>query len=206
MTEVARRTARRSAMAAYIAAVAAVIGLVTISLFFWIGQPWGAINDVAILVMTAAVAPLMLAFWELGGWTPTPLALLAQTAGWLAVATWVVVHALFILGALTFDYAAPATDGLAIESVAQIVIGLWIAGASLLAGAWLGGQRWLGLVTGVGWALVGVGLLAGGMNHPLSFAGGIGYLLVFPAWAFLMGRLFSAIVSDAGSRQPAPAR
>lgn len=206
MTEVARRTARRAAVAAYIAAVAAVIGLVTISLFFRIGQPWGAINDVAVLVMTAAIPPLMLAFWELGGWTPTPLALMAQTAGWLAVAMWVVIHALFILGALTFDYAAPATDGLAIESVAQIVIGLWIAGASLLAGAWLGWQRWLGLVAGVGWALVGVGLLVGGMNHPLSYAGGIGYLLLFPVWAFVMGRLFSRIASDAGSRQPAPAR
>jgi hypothetical protein len=206
MTEVARRTARRSAAAAYVAAVAAVIGLVTISLFFWIGRPWGTINDVAVLVMTAAVAPLMLAFWELGGWTPTPLALLAQTTGWLAVATWVVVHALFILGLLRFDYAAPATDGLAIESVAQVVIGLWIAGASLLAGAWLGWQRWLGLLTGVGWVLTGVGLLAGGMNHPLSYAGGIGYLLLFPMWAVVMGRLFSGIASDAGSRQPAPAR
>jgi len=206
MTEVARRTARRSAVAAYIAAVAAVIGLVTISLYFWIGQPWGTINDVAVLVMTAAVAPLMLAFWELGGWTPTPLALLAQTAGWLAVATWVVVHTLFILRALTFDYAAPASDGLAIESVAQIVIGLWIAGASLLAGAWLGWQRWLGLVTGVGWALVGVGLLVGGMDHALTYAGGIGYLVLFPVWAFVMGRLFSRIASDADSRQPARAR
>jgi len=156
--------------------------------------------------MTAAVAPLMLAFWELGGWTPTPLALLAQTAGWLAVATWVVLHIVFIFGALTFDYAAPATDGLAIESVAQIVIGLWIGGASLLAGAWLAWQRWLGLLTGVGWALVGVGLLVGGMNHPLSYAGGVGYLLLFPVWAFLMGRLFSRIAPDAGSRQPAPAR
>ena len=206
MTEVVRRTARRSAMAAYIAAGAAVVGLVTIALFFWIGQPWGTIDDLAVLVMTAAVAPLMLAFWELGGWTPTPLALLAQTAGWLAVATWVVLHIVFIFGALTFDYAAPATDGLAIESVAQIVIGLWIGGASLLAGAWLAWQRWLGLLTGVGWALVGVGLLVGGMNHPLSYAGGVGYLLLFPVWAFLMGRLFSRIASGAGSRQPAPAR
>jgi hypothetical protein len=205
MTEVARRTARRSATAAYIAAGAAVIGLVTISLFFWIGQPWGTINDVAVMVMTAAVAPLMLAFWELGGLTPTAFAVVAQAAGWLAVATWVVVHALFILGGLTFDYAAPAANGLAIESVAQIVIGLWIAGASLLAGAWLGWQRWLGLVTGLGWALTGVGLLAGGMNHPLSYAGGIGYLLLFPVWAFVMGRLFSAIGSGADSPPPAPA-
>src|SRR5207237_702106 len=200
VTEVARRTSQRSALAAYVAAVAAVVGLVTISLFFWVGQPWGTINDVAVLVMTAAVAPLMLAFWELGGWTPTPRGLLAQTAGWLARATWVVVHTVFIFGALTFDSAAPATDGLAIESVAQIVIGLWIGGASLLAGAWLAWQRWLGLLTGVGWALVGVGLLVGGMNHPLSYAGGVGYLLVFPVWAFLMGRLFSRIAPDAGRR------
>jgi len=206
MTEAARRTVRRAGVAAYVAAVAAVVGLVTIRLYFWIGQPWGTVNDVAVLVMTAAMGPLMLGFWELGGLTPTPFALVAQTAGWLAIAAWVTVHALFILGALTFDYAAPATDGLAIEAVAQIAIGLWIAGANGLAGHWLGWQRWLGLVTGAGWALVGVGLLAGGMNHPLSYAGGIGYLLVFPVWTFLMGRLFNAIASGAGTRQPAPAR
>jgi len=86
------------------------------------------------------------------------------------------------------------------------VIGLWVAGANGLAGPWLGWQRWLGLLTGVGWALVGVGLLLGGMNHPLSYAGGIGYLLVFPVWAFLMGRLFTRIASGAGTRQPARAR
>jgi len=206
MTEAALHTVQRAGVAAYVAAAAALVGLVTIGFFFWIGQPWGTLNDVAVLVMTAAIAPLMLAFWELGGLTPMPLALVAQTAGWLAVGVWVIVHALFILGVLTFDYAAPAVGGLAIEAVAQVVIGLWIAGANLLAGPWLGWQRWFGLVTGAGWALVGVGLLAGGMSHPLSYAGGIGYLLVFPVWAFLMGRLFSEIASGAGSRQPAPAQ
>ena len=206
MTEAARRTVRRAGVAAYIAAVAAMVGLVTIGLYFWIGQPWGTLNDVAVLVMTAAVGPLMLAFWELGGLTPTPLARVAQAAGWLAVAAWAILHALFIIGLLSFDYAAPATDGLALQAVAQVVIGLWIAGANGLAGPWLGWQRWLGLLTGVGWALVGVGLLLGGMNHPLSYAGGIGYLLVFPVWAFLMGRLFTRIASGAGTRQPARAR
>ena len=49
------------------------------------------------------------------------------------------VHALFILGRLTFDYSAPATDGLAIESVAQIVIGLWIAEPASWPGrGWVG--------------------------------------------------------------------
>jgi len=201
-----RRIVRRAAVAAYVATGAALIGLVTIALFFWIGQPWGTLNDVAVLVMTLAVAPLMLAFWELGGLTPTPLALAAQALGWIAVLTWGVIHAIFILGALQFDYAARATGGLAVEAVAQVVIGLWIAGANLLAGRWLGWQRWLGVVTGLGWALVGAGLIAGGMSHPLSWAGGIGYLLLFPVWAFLMGRLLSAMARDAGIRQPAPAR
>ena len=92
------------------------------------------------------------------------------------------------------------------DFTAQVVIGLWIAGANLLAGRWLGWQRWLGVVTGLGWALVGAGLIAGGMSHPLSWAGGIGYLLLFPVWAFLMGRLLSAMARDAGIPQPAPAR
>ena len=51
--------------------------------------------------------------------------------------------------------------------------------------------------------LTGAGLLVGGMNHPLSYVGGIGYLLLFPVWAFVMGRLFSAIGSGADSRRPA---
>jgi hypothetical protein len=206
MTETTRRIVDRAGLAAYVAATAAVVGLVTIGLFFRIGQPWGTLNDLALLVMTIAIAPLMLGFWELGGLTPTPLALAAQTAGWIAVGAWAIAHSLFIAGALSFDYAAAATDGLAIEAIAQVVIGLWIAGASLLAGAWLGWQRWLGLVTGVGWVLVGVGLLVGGMNHPLSYVGGIGYLLLFPVWAFLMGRLFTAIGSAADNRPPARAR
>jgi len=205
MSSAAQGIVRRAGLAAFVAAVAAVLGLVTIGLFFSIGQPWGTLNHVAVLVMTLAIGPLMLAFWELGGLTPTPLALAAQTAGWVAVLGWAGLHVLFILGALTFDYGAPATDGLALESVAQVVIGLWIAGACLLAGSWLGWQRWLGVVTGVGWALAGIGLLAGGMNHPFSYAGGIGYLLVFPIWAFLMGRLFSAIAQDAGNPQAAHA-
>ena len=71
MTAGTRRIVRRAAVAAYVATGAALIGLVTIALFFWIGQPWGTLNDVAVLVMTLAVAPLMLAFWELGGLTPT---------------------------------------------------------------------------------------------------------------------------------------
>lgn len=180
-------------MAAYVIAGAGLVALVTIVLFFAIGQPWGALNDIALLVATAAIPILMLAFWELGGLTPTPLALVAQVSGWAAVVVWCVAQALFVAGAVEFDYDHPATGALAVESVALIVIGLWIAGANLLAGSWLPGIRWFGLAAGLGSILVPVGLLLGGVSHPLAYVGGVGYSIVLPVWALLMGRHLSAI-------------
>ena len=188
-----QRIVQRASLAAHVAAAAGLAALVTIILFFWMGDPWGTLNDLALLVMTAAIPVLMLAFWELGGLTPTPLALVAQVSGWIAVIVWCVVQALFIAGVVDFDYEHAATGALAIESVALIVIGLWIAGANLLAGPWLNTIRWLGLAAGLGFALLPVGMLLGGVDHPLTYAGGIGYTLVFPVWAYLMGRHLARI-------------
>lgn len=188
MSEGTRRIVRRAALAANLIAAAGLVAMVTIILFFAIGQPWGTLNDIALLVMTAAIPLLMLAFWELGGLTPSPLALVAQASGWIAVIVWCVTHALFIAGVIDFDYEHAVTGALAVESVALIVIGLWIAGANLLAGPWLNTIRWFGLAAGVGFALLPVGMLLGGVNHPLTYAGGVGYSIVFPVWAYLMGR------------------
>jgi hypothetical protein len=183
----------RAAVAAYFVSAAAVVGLVTIALFPAIGQPWGTINDLALLVMTLALAPLMLAFYELGGWTPTPLARVAQASGWIAVLTWSAIQALMVTGAVAFDYRHAATGVFALQTVALIVIGLWVAGANLLAGPWLSWMRWLGVVSGLGFSVLGIGLLAGGVDHPLTFLGGIGYQIALPIWAFLMARLLGGI-------------
>jgi hypothetical protein len=193
MSASTRGIVRRAVVAANVAAAAGLAALVTIVLFFTAGQPWGTLNDVSLLVMTAAIPVLMLAFWELGGLTPTPLALVAQVSGWIAVIAWCVTQALFIAGVVDFDYQRAATGALAVESVALIVIGLWMAGANLLAGPWLNATRWFGLAAGLGFVLLPLGMLLGGVDHPLTYAGGVGYSLVFPAWAFLMGRHLSAI-------------
>ena len=193
MAESSRRIVRRAVIAAYVAAVAGLAAAVTILIFFAAGQPWGTLNDVALLVMTAAIPVLMLAFWELGGLTPTPLALAAQVSGWIAVIAWCAIHALFIAGAVEFDYDRAATGALAIESLALIVIGLWIAGANLLAGPWLNVIRWFGVAAGIGFVLLPLGMLLGGVTHPLTYAGGVGYSIVFPVWAFLMGRHLSEV-------------
>jgi len=193
MGESTRRIVQRAVVAAYVAAAGGLAATLTIILFFWIGQPWGTLNDIALLVMTAAIPVLMLAFWELGGLTPTPLALAAQVSGWVAVIVWCVIHALFIGGVVEIDYEQAATGALAIESVALIVIGLWIAGANLLAGPWLNAVRWFGLAAGLGFVLLPLGMLLGGLDHPLTYAGGVGYSIVFPVWSFLIGRHLAQI-------------
>ena len=179
----------RAATAAYVVAGAAVVGLITIGLFFWIGQPWGTINDLALLIMTLALAPLMLVFYELGGWTPTPLARFAQASGWIAVLTWSVIQVLMLRGVVAFDYRHAATGMFAVQCMALVVIGLWVAGANLLAGPWLSWVRWLGVLSGLGFVGLAIGLLFGGMDHPLTYLGGIGYEIVLPIWALLMARL-----------------
>jgi hypothetical protein len=179
---------RRASIAGWVVGVAGLVALVTISLFLWIGQPFGTINNLALIVMTAAIPFLMLAFWELGGVTPTPLALVAQAFGWLATAVWCITHLLFVAGVVSIDYSAPATGAYAVEAVALIVIGLWVAGANLLAGPWLTGVRWFGVLTGVGLVVFAIGTLVNGSEGTLVYIGGLAYLVLLPVWGLLIAR------------------
>ena len=193
------------ATAALVVAAAGLVALVAIGLFFTIGQPFGTINDVALLVMTMSLQPLMLAHYELGGPVPLWPARLSLTAATLAVAGWALVQLAMILGLVTFDYEHGATGAFALESVLQAVIGLWIAGASLLAGRWLPiGVRALGIVAGIGTVIMSAGLLSSGVNDTLTYIGGVGYQIVLPVWAWLLSRVFrGAIAASAAPATPA---
>jgi hypothetical protein len=177
--------------AAVIVAVAGAIALVAILTFFAIGQPFGTLNDAALLVMTVSLLPVMLAHYELGGIVPLWPARLSLAGSALAVVAWAVLQAALVLGLVTFDYEHGATGAFAISSALQILIGLWIAGASLLAGAWLPSlTRWLGIAAGAGTVVLSIGLLLGGVNHTLSYVGGVGYQIVLPIWAWSLSRVF----------------
>lgn len=188
------------ATGATIAAVAGVVALVAIGLFFSIGQPFGTLNDLALLVMTVSLLPVMLAHYELGGIVPLWPARLSLAGSALAVAGWAIVQATMILGVVTFDYEQAASGAFAVFSVLQVVIGLWIAGASLLAGSWLPAvTRWLGIVAGLGTVLMSIGLLLGGVNHVLTYVGGVGYQVLLPIWAFFLARVFrQSVATTAG--------
>jgi hypothetical protein len=178
---------RRASIAGWVIGAAGLAAFAFVLLFIWFGQPFGLFNDLARIVMTAAIPFLMLAFWELGGLTPTPLAFLAQASGWLACAVWCVTHLLFVAGIVSIDYSEPATGAYAVEAVALVVIGLWIAGANLLAGPWLPGLRWFGVLTGVGLALYAIGTILNGADGALVYIGGLAYLDLLPIWGLLMG-------------------
>jgi hypothetical protein len=133
----------------------------------------------------------MLAHYELGGVVPLWPARLSLAGAVAAAAALAVIQVAMILGIGTFDYDHPATGAYAVWCVLQLVIGLWIAGASLLAGRWLPPLvRALGVLAGLGTIGLAAGLLIGGMSHALTTIGGLGYQLVLPVWAFLLGRVF----------------
>jgi hypothetical protein len=198
MTSRTERIVRVGSQAAYVVAGAGALALVFIGLFFAVGQPWGSVNDLALLVMTAALAPLMLYFYELGGRTPLRLAQAAQTLGWLAVLTWCATQVLMVIGVVAFDYYRAAAGAFAVQSLATVYIGLWIAGANLLAGPWLAWERWLGVLVGVGAVIFSLGLLQGGIETPMTYVGGLAYQVLLPIWALLMARRLTEVLHEAG--------
>jgi len=175
------------------------VGLVSAGLSFTADEPWRTLNDGALLVMTAALAPLMLAFYELGGRTPTRLAQAAQTLGWVSALTFCVIQALQMTGAVVIDWNTAASGTFAVASWALEYVGLWIAGANLLAGPWLNQVRWLGVAAGVAGMVYAGGLLLGGVDTGWTSLGGISYLILLPAWAFLMARELRRISASAAA-------
>ena len=181
---------RRAELGGYLAAVAGAGALVTFGLFASYGQPFGTLNDIFLLVMTLAIAPIMLGCYELGGVTPLWPARFSLASGVGAVLVWSLVQVLMVAGVVTFADEQPATGAFAVEAAALIVIGAWLIGAPLLAGTWLPGPlRWLGALCGLGFVVFALGLFRGGVNEPLAYIGGLGYQVLFPIWAFLFARL-----------------
>ena len=193
MSDRTRRITRIGSLAGYVVAASGAVALVTVALSMAADQPWQTLNDLALLVLVAALAPLMLSFYELGGLTPTVLAQLAQTIGWASVLTFCTIQVLQLAGVVQVEWRAAATGAFALGSGALGYIGLWIDGANLLAGRWLGPQRWLGFVAGLALALFAAGLLVGGVDTGWATLGGIGFLVLLPAWAFLMARLLGGL-------------
>jgi hypothetical protein len=191
MSDRTNRITRLSSIAGGVVAAAGLVSLISIGLTVTIGAGLGLpVFGVALLVLTAAIAPLMLAFYELGGATPLRMAQVAQTLGWLAV----VASCAGLVGQITGEveryYDGNPASGLGwVAAWALIYVGAWIGGANLLAGPWLTTPRPVGLVAGLATVFFGGGLLTGGPTSAFTLAGALGYVTVLPVWALLTARL-----------------
>jgi hypothetical protein len=183
------RITRISTVAGYVVAAGGVVALAGIGLSMSFGEPWGVVSDLGLLVVVGAVAPLMLAFYELGGLTPLRMAQLAQILGWLSVAVFVVVELQVLAGLVDLSPHTAATGAVVAASLGLGYIGLWIAGANLLAGPWLSAVRWLGLAAGLAAVLFAAGTVAGGLDSSWRLVGGVGFVALGALWAFLIARL-----------------
>ncbi len=98
-----------------------------------------------------------------------------------------------LFNVLTFDIHEPMTGWFALASLALGYIGLWIAGANLLAGTWLSPVRWVGVAAGLALVIFAFGLLRGGVDTGWAELGGLATMLLVPVWAFLMASLLRRI-------------
>ncbi len=189
------RIVRTSMLAALVVAATGAVGLVSIGLSQALGEPWGTVGGLAFLVMVGALAPLMLAFYELGGRAPLRLAQLAQTLGWVAVFMFIGVQLILLTFGAGLDIDASNSGAFMAGAAALGYIGLWVAGANLLAGPWLSAIRWLGVLAGLAAVVFAFGLLSAGSDGQLTSVGWLGTLGLGAAWALLMARLLRRLTA-----------
>ena len=170
---------------AILSASAWLIAVITISLFFAIGQPWGTINDLASFVQWAAAIPLVIVINQ-SQRAHVPIALFVAALGLAALVVACGLTVLLLAHVLTFQQQGMPT------AIAGGVFGLWLV---LKAALWFGGSPLPGPVpalmalAGIGTVGVIVGFVAFGSNHWLTYVGGAVGGLAYPAWGYWLGIL-----------------
>ena len=162
-----------------IAAVATVIGAVTIVLFFARDGSWVALNDASSVVLMLATIPVALVVASIESETATTSVLAPTAIGILVMVVTAILQGLLVARRVSFEQTKRPV------LLLGAVVGLWYLSVAAFAGhtALDGPLRWLALASGVGFIAVGYGFLAGGERHPLSAIGGV--LLLVASTGFL---------------------
>jgi hypothetical protein len=179
---------------ALVAAVATLVGAVTLGLFFAKGQPWGTINDVSSIVLMLAMVPVALAIASIHSYRGASSAAIA-VLGMTGMVGASVTQALLLAGRRTYEELLPWTLGFgAVVGVWYILIGL----AGVRLGFFGSPLNNLAIASGVGFIALGYGFLRGNERHPLSIVGGLVVLVAstwFLGWLgvlFISGDIYAA--------------
>jgi hypothetical protein len=166
--------------AALVAAVATVVGAVTLGLFFAKGGLWGLLNDISSIVLMLATIPVALAIADVMAYRVTWSGGIA-VVGIVGMVGASVSQALLVARRATYERLLPWTLGFgAVVGVWYLLIGL----AGIRAPFFEEGPitlDTLAIASGISFIALGYGFLRGNERHPLSIIGGI-VLLVASTW------------------------
>ena len=177
--------------------IVGILALVSIILFFTVGQPFGTINDICIgaaAIMSGVLAWMLTPQYH--GQSPllSQVALVVAMVGAL-VAT---VGSVLVIFGITGWYLA----GLYM-AVGNALIGLWLLGLNFSAqqgGLWSSGLAISGMVIGV-IMILGFAASQGIFSrldawesapwyiNYVGFAGSLGWLVLYPLWCLWLGRV-----------------
>jgi hypothetical protein len=173
--------------AALVAALATVVGAVTLGLFFAKGQPWGTINDVTSIVLMLATIPVSLGVANATSWF-SPWAAGIAAVGIVGMLGASVSQGLLVARRRTYEELLPWTLGFgAVVGVWYILVGLAGVTMPFFREAWLDA---LSIASGIGFITLGYGFLRGNERHPLSIVGGVVVLVASTWFLARLGMLF----------------
>ena len=177
---------RFAGWSAYLSAAATIIGFITLILFFSEGQPFGTINDTASIFIGLAILPGFFALYKLERGSNPMLSLGALVVGSVAA-----LIAAFLQTLLVFKVISGEQSG-EIVTIAFGVFGISLAVFIYLAYSNKSFSAQLaiwGLVAGAGYAIVTLGFLIGGQEHPLTYVGALAAIVGYPVWTIWFGKL-----------------
>ena len=184
-----------TAVSAFVAAMATILGAVFLVLFFAKGGRWGLLNDIFSVVLMLATIPIVLFLASFtSGSTGTLVAGAIATVGIVGMGGASVAQGLLIARVRTYEQLLPWTLGFG------AIVGAWylLVAVTGFAAGMPSLMALLAAASGVSFIALGYGFLRGNERHPLSVGGGV--VLLFASTAFLIWIGLSATAAAALSR------
>lgn len=180
---------------ALLAAVATVVGAVTLMVFFAKGGWWGLANDIASVVMMLATIPVALFLASFTGALVGPLVAGAVlVVGLVGMVGTSITQGLLIARVRSYESLLPWTLGLG------AVVGLWYLGVGVTG--YLAGMPFLmavlAVLSGIGFVAIGYGFWRAGQQSRIAMAGGV--VLLFASTIFFVWIGLAAIAAAALNR------
>lgn len=174
---------------AWLSVVANLVGFVFLVLLFAVGEPFGALNDVASALGFLLAVPVAIALHRLLSPAAPTTSAIATSAGLAGMFSGAMLQTLLVFRVLDFNQTLPGV------LLASFGIGLWLVIANVLA--WQNSMlpvrlTWFGILSGIGYLILVPGFWMGGQQAPSFVAGSILALFGYVVWASWLGRLLTS--------------